>query len=55
MTNVTRKTGLTDAQVRELRRRHADLRAYALAHPEDYETPHATDKAVAEDLSLIHI
>lgn len=52
MTNVTRKTALTDAQIRELRREHADLRAYALAHPEDYETPHATDKTVAEDYGL---
>lgn len=52
MTNVTRKTSLTDAQVRELRTRHAEARTYAMNHPEDYETPHATDTRLAADYGL---
>lgn len=48
MTNVTRKTHLTDAKIRELRHLHADIRRESLEDPTSYETPTATDKYVAD-------
>ena len=52
MTNVTKKTRLTDAQIRELRTTHAALRREALEDPEGYETPTATDRYVASMYGL---